>query len=237
MNDNLPKICFFDMEGTLLKKNNNLDNGKVAPSAWTVLAKEIGDTCYLEEEMSKDKWLSGEYESYTEWMYDSIAIQQKHGLNRDIFEKVIEETQFQDGAKELVEYLHSRNIITVIISGGFKHLADKLQRTLKIKHSYSACEYFFDEHGALEHFNLLPTDEKGKLVFMEHLAEEYNTRLSQCLFIGDGKNDVFLAEKTGISISFNAQKELEEVSSFQINQKKGKEDLSDIKKLLIDIFK
>ncbi|MGF1872451.1 HAD family hydrolase [Photobacterium indicum] len=237
MNGNLPKICFFDMEGTLLKKNNELDNGKVAPSAWTVLAKEIGATCYLEEEISKDKWLNGEYESYTEWMYDSIAIQKKYGLNRETFEKVIDETQFQDGAKELIQFLHSKNIVTVIISGGFKHLADKLQRTLKIKHSYSACEYFFDINGTLEHFNLLPTDEKGKLVFMEHLAEEYNTNLSECLFIGDGKNDIFLAKKTGVSISFNAQKELEEVSTFQVNQKKGKENLIEIKNILLEIFK
>jgi hypothetical protein len=47
------KICFFDMEGTLLEKNLSLDNGKVAPSAWTVLAKEISEACYIEEEKQK----------------------------------------------------------------------------------------------------------------------------------------------------------------------------------------
>ena len=160
MKIDIPKICFFDMEGTLLSKNHGLDNGKVAPSAWTTLAKNISEECYLDEAATKDKWLSGGYDSYTQWMYDSIVIQQKHGLTQNIFQKVIDNSQLQVGAKELVNFLHSNDVITVIISGGFKQLADKVQRALKIRHSYSACEYFFDASGKLDHFNLLPTDEK-----------------------------------------------------------------------------
>ena len=41
----IPKIWFFDMEGTLLQKDFALDNGKVAPSAWIVLAKLISEEC------------------------------------------------------------------------------------------------------------------------------------------------------------------------------------------------
>lgn len=227
----IPKLCFFDMEGTLLAKNYCLDNGKVAPSAWTVLAKEIGEDCYLEEERSKDKWINNQYLSYTSWMYDSIAIQKKHGLNQSVFNKVIESSVIQNGAKCLVDYLHSHGVVTVIISGGFKQLADKTQRSLKVRHAYSACEYFFGNDGFLEHFNLLPTDEYGKFVFMKHLAEEYGAKLSECLFVGDGKNDVFLASNVGYSIAFNAQIELDAVSNIIIKQRRGEEDLSDIIRL------
>ena len=222
----LPKICFLDMEGTLLKKEHSLDNGKVAPSAWTVLAREIGPECYVEEELSKDKWLRGDYVSYTSWMHDTICIHKKHGLTEKIFNKVISASNLQNGAEELVKYLNDKKIITVIISGGFKALADKVQRKLKIVHSYSACEYFFDENGEFEHFNLLPTDERGKVVFMQHLAEEYKVSLQDCVFIGDGKNDVHLAMAAGYSISFNGQPELESVSDYAVQQPNTEEDLS-----------
>lgn len=212
------KICFFDMEGTLLEKNSSLDNGKVAPSAWTVLAKEISEACYIEEEITKDLWLTNKYISYTLWMKETVEIQIKHGMNRSHLQTVLSQAKLQKGAVELINFLKEQGYLTVLISGGFKELADLTQRKLKIDHAYSACEYFFDQNGSIEHFNLLPTDEEGKLVFMKHLASEYNSELESCIFIGDGKNDVFIAKNVGTSIAFNAQKELKDVATYIVDQ-------------------
>ncbi|KAA5975293.1 HAD-IB family phosphatase [Pantoea sp. M_8] len=212
------QICFFDMEGTLLVKNSSLDNGKVAPSAWTVLAKEISEACYIEEEKTKDLWLSNKYISYTQWMKETVGIQIKHGMNKNHLQNVLSQAKIQRGAEELINFLKKNGYLTVLISGGFKELADLTQRKLKLDHAYSACEYFFDLDGNIEHFNLLPTDEEGKLVFMKHLASEYDSDLENCIFIGDGKNDVFIAKNVGTSIAFNAQKELKDVATFIVDQ-------------------
>jgi len=206
------------MEGTLLEKNSSLDNGKVAPSAWTVLAKEISEACYIEEEITKDLWLTNKYISYTLWMKETVEIQIKHGMNRSHLKTVLSQAKLQKGAVELINFLKEQGYLTVLISGGFKELADLTQRKLKIDHAYSACEYFFDKNGSVEHFNLLPTDEEGKLVFMKHLASEYNSELESCIFIGDGKNDVFIAKNVGTSIAFNAQKELKDVATYIVDQ-------------------
>lgn len=211
-------ICFFDMEGTILEKNISLDNGKVAPSAWTALAKEISEECYIEEELTKDNWLDKKYGSYTEWMKDTVRIHIKHGMKEKHLLKIINSANFHNGADILFEFLKDEKVVTALISGGFKQLADLTQVRLKIDHAYSACEYFFDENGDVRHFNLLPTDETGKLVFMKHLAEEYGVSLSDCIFVGDGKNDVHLAREVGTSIAFNAQKELVDASTFSIVQ-------------------
>ena len=212
------KICFFDMEGTLLEKNASFDNGKVAPSAWTVLAKEISEACFVEEEKTKDLWLANKYISYTQWMKETVEIQIKHGMNKNHLQTILSQAKIQRGAVELIHSLKTQGYLTVLISGGFKELADLTQRRLKIDHAYSACEYFFNDDGSIEHFNLLPTDEEGKLVFMKHLASEYNSELENCIFIGDGKNDVFIAKNVGTSIAFNAQRELREVSTFIVDQ-------------------
>lgn len=219
------------MEGTLLQKDFALDNGKVAPSAWTVLAKLISEECYLEEELSKDRWNAGEYNGYLDWMKDTIRIQQKHGLKKWHVDEIVKSAKLHNGAHELITSIKATNAKVVLISGGIKALADKVQRELKIDHAFSACEYFFDDCGNLDFYNLLPTDNEGKASFMQQIAKEYGVNASECAFVGDGKNDKFLARLVGLSIAFNAQKELVEVSNYSIVQPQGREDLSEIKSL------
>src|SRR5690554_5842518 len=101
----IPKIWFFDMEGTILKKTHELDNGKVAPSAWTALARDLGEECYLEEEATKDKWLAGEYKGYLDWMRDTVLIHKKYGLTRGHINKIVRNAEFHRGAEELFKWL------------------------------------------------------------------------------------------------------------------------------------
>ncbi len=232
-NKPLPKIWFFDLEGTIFKKNHKLDNGKVAPSAWTSLAKELGEDCYGEEEATKEKWLKGDYNGYLDWMLETANIHKKYGLTEKTFNKIINQSEFHDGATELFDFLKSKDVITVLISGGFKALANKAQLKLKINHAYSACEYFFDKNGELDFFNLLPSDNEGKVSFMMQIAFEYGVSPKDCVFIGDGKNDVYIAKKVGTSIAFNAQPELIKISTHSIVQVRGEENLSQI---LTDYF-
>lgn len=228
----IPKIWFFDMEGTLLQKDFALDNGKVAPSAWTVLAKLISEECYLEEELSKDRWNAGEYNGYLDWMKDTIRIQQKHGLKKWHLDEIVKSAKLHNGAHELITSIKTTSAKVVLISGGIKALADKVQRELKIDHAFSACEYFFDDYGNLDFYNLLPTDNEGKASFMQQIAKEYGVPPSECAFVGDGKNDVTLAKSVGISVAFNAQIELSQIATFSIKQKKGQENLAYIKELI-----
>ncbi|OFC69862.1 phosphoserine phosphatase [Alteromonas confluentis] len=220
------------MEGTLLKKEYSLDNGKVAPSAWTVLAKRLGEECYKEEEETKDRWLRGEYKGYLDWMADTVNIHKKYGLQEKHLVQLTEDAEFYEGVYELFDWLKKNNAVTVLITGGFKALADKVQRALKIDHAFSGCEYFFDKTGFVELVNLLPSDNHGKSSFMKQIIHEHGVDSSDCIFIGDGMNDRFLAREVGTSIAFNAQPELKEVTTFSIDQKEGRENLIGI----IDLF-
>lgn len=58
-----------------------------------------------------------------------------------------------------------------------------------------------------------------KLIIKEHQADP-----ADCVFIGDGINDVPLAQAVGMSIAFNGHPDLQSVSTHSINQKKGAED-------------
>lgn len=232
-----PKIVFLDLEGTIFLKEHRLDNGKVAPSAWTVLAERLGKVCLQEEEETKNRWIRGEYSGYVEWMRDTIRIHQKHGLNRQIFEEVINDVEFTPGIGDAIAELQRFGAITAIVSGAFKALADRAQRELKVDHALSGCEYFFDdETGLIEHFNLLPSDEQGKVGFVRLIANEHGINLHDCAFVGDGKNDIHLAQSVGFSVAFNAQPELRAVASWKIDQDKGREDFGAVTEAIRERF-
>lgn len=226
------ELVFCDVEGTIFNKALHLDNGKVAPSAWTLLAEALGEEALREEELTKDKWIRGEYSGYIEWMEANINSHQKHGLTKDLFDQVINYYSYYQGVRETFEILHSRGIQTAFISGGFKDLVERAQRDLKIKTAVYACEYFWNKEGRLYHWNLLPYDYEGKLSFMKMAIKDKKIKAENCAFIGDGKNDVILAKEVGISIAFNAQPELEQVCNHIIRQPKGKEDFKTVLQFL-----
>jgi phosphoserine phosphatase len=220
-----PRIVFLDMEGTLLQKEYRLDDGMVAPSAWTVLAEALGEECLAEENATKVQWLMNRYSGYLEWMRKTIEIHQRFGLTEGIFTEVINSVPFMPGVESALQRIHQHGAVSVVVTGGFKALADRVQRRLRINHSFAACEYFFDiETGLIEHFNLLPADEAGKVDFMRFTCREYGVDPKDCAFVGDGKNDVHLAQAVGYSIAFNAQQELCAVATEAISQPHGAED-------------
>ncbi len=224
------RIAFLDVEGTLLRRAIHLDNGKVAPSAWTLIAEILGPDALREEEETKDRWNDGKYSGYIEWMRETIRIHQKYGLTVEAFNEALDAVEPMPGAAQTVAQLHTRGYVTAMISGGFKRLVDRLQRSFRIDHALAGCEYFFDDAGQLEHWNLMPADYEGKVEFMHALIREYGTGSEHCIFVGDGPNDVALAKAVGVSICFNGPKMLSEVTTHSVIQSLGEEDLTAILK-------
>src|SRR5262249_17572594 len=122
---------------------------------------------------------------------------------------------------------------TCVITGAFKELADKVVKRFNVDHAISACEYLFNEHSSrLERATYFPSDYFGKVDFMKIIMREHRATPYDCIFIGDGKNDVPLASHVAVSFAFNAQPELREVATESIDQKDGNENLSAVLRLL-----
>jgi phosphoserine phosphatase len=232
-----PRIVFLDMEGTLLLKDYRFDDGRVAPSAWTVLAAKLGKKCLDAENRTKERWRAKKYSGYLEWMRKTIELHDKFGLTQQVFLEVVNSIAFVPNVEPAVRRLHARRAITAVVTGGFKALADRVQRRLRIHHSFAACEYFFHaQTGLIDHFNLLPADEVGKVDFMKLTCREYGVDPAECAFVGDGMNDVHLAQAVGFSIAFNAQPELCDVATETVSQAPGAEDFMAVAEVLESRF-
>ncbi len=230
----IPRILFLDMEGTLLQKEYRLDDGLVAPSAWTALAERLGPRCLEAENRTKVSWKAGEYTGYLEWMRKTVDLHQQYGLTKQIFDELIQSVDFVPNVSVALRKLHDQGVISAMVTGGFKALADRVQKNLRIHHVLAACEYFFDSQtGLIDHVNLLPADEEGKVDFMKLICREYGVSARECAFVGDGMNDVHLASEVGYSIAFNAQPELCAAATRQVNQSRGREDFTAVADILV----
>ena len=226
------KLAFFDMEGTIFKKAVDPQKTIVPPSVWFVLAESLGPKALAEEKETQRKWKRREYSGYLEWMNETIKIHKKHGLSRKSFEKIVKKVEFHPGVEKTFKYLKHKKVKTVLVSGGFKFQADIALKKLGIDHSFIACEYFWDNKNNLSQWNLLPADSEGKKHFMKSMIKDYRLNTKECLFVGDGDNDIPLAKSVGVSISFNGSRKLEDVCTHKVVQEEGKEDFSVVLRLI-----
>jgi phosphoserine phosphatase len=83
--------------------------------------------------------------------------------------------------------LHSRGFITVIVSGGFDFLVEKIAKSLGVRHW--AANRLIVEDGAVA--GVMPlVDGEGKRRFVEELQEHYGIPPERTLILGDGANDL-----------------------------------------------
>lgn len=215
------KLLFLDMEGTIFAKQQiqlRPEEPYHHHSLWSRLMHELGPAALEDDAKTILKWDAGEYQSYLDWCDESLRNLQKHGLTRGLFEKTLDSIPYNRGVKEIFGILHERGVKTAIVSGGFIEQARRAQKDLKITHAYAAADLLWDNDGTLVHWNIFPSDYEGKVDFMRLLMREYGLCQKECGFVGDGKNDVPIAQEVGRSFAYQAHPELRDVATHEIEE-------------------
>ena len=186
---------------------------------WRILNLSLGPEGHSIDNDGRKMWSNNDFKNCMEWIEHNLIFYKNYGLSMKHFYEIVHNIPYTKGAQETFAKLREKGYKLALITGGFKNQANKAIRDLKIDHTFAACELFFDDQGRLTHWNILPTDNEGKVDFMRLLIREYKLKPEECAFVGDGENDVFLAKEVGLSIAFNGTKELQEVCTHSINQK------------------
>jgi phosphoserine phosphatase len=207
------KLLVLDVEGTLFRSHVRLPETTLDSTIWQALALALGTEAVKAETESHHRWERGSYPSYLEWMKDTIRIHRKFGLTKEIFLRVIEASEYQPGVLNVLRSLDRTKFEPVLITGGFRELACRVQIDCQVLHAFAACEYLFGGDGHLAAFNLLPCDFSGKLDFVRLMLREYGLREDDWIFVGDGLNDVAIANQAPLSIGFQPHPDLAAVVS------------------------
>ena len=160
-------------------------------------------------------------------LFERVALLK--GLPETIFEDVLREMHFTQGARELVETLHARGYKVGLVSGGFHETVDSLAKELGI--DYVKANRLEVKDGKLTGRVLgdIVTKETKKNC-LEQWAGENGLGLSETVAMGDGANDLPMIQTAGIGIAFCAKPIVKEQAPYQINTA----DLTQVLALLDD---
>lgn len=212
------KLLVLDIEGTIFRTDVRLDGTSIDSTIWQGIANALGPEAIHEEVETHKRWENGSYGSYLEWMKDTISIHRRYGLTHNVFQKLISSAQYNPGVIKTLLKIDRSAYELLLISGGFRELASRAQRDIKIPHVFAACEYLFGIDGRLEAYNLLPCDFEGKVEFIRLMIREYGLSSGDWIFVGDGLNDVPIAKIAPISVGYRAHTELKKVVTYSIEE-------------------
>ncbi|MCX6707258.1 MAG: HAD family phosphatase [Candidatus Woesearchaeota archaeon] len=213
------KLVCFDLDGTIISNITNF---------WEMICREYGCDLVNKKEVF-DKFMKNLI-TYDEWVAHDIGMWIEKGIKRDDIIRVIKKVRVTPGAIETIKELKRRGMKVAIISDGidialhqlipeYKGLFDDiLINSLKFKDNGEVAGWKATRYGI---------ERKPEGIRM--IAKKEGIRLEECVFVGDGWNDVPAAEIVGLSIAFNPSSEkLREVADIIIE----KHDLREILKYI-----
>lgn len=205
------KLCVFDFDSTLM-------DGETITILSSAMGKdkEVGDIT--------SRAMAGELD-----FYESLVKRVKliEGLELSKALEITSNLPFITGAKDIISYLKSKNIKTVVFSGGFHIATDAAQQKLGFDLNFA---------NELHHKNGILTgnvggemmfgDSKGKM--LARLKNFLGLSSDEVVCVGDGANDISMFKESSTGIAFCANKILKEAATHIIDIK----DLNEIKKII-----
>ncbi|MEX0659640.1 MAG: phosphoserine phosphatase SerB [Egibacteraceae bacterium] len=133
---------------------------------------------------------------------DRVALLE--GLPVSALDEVRDQLVLTPGARTLLRTLQRLGYRTAIVSGGFTHITDDLQRRLGLDFAAANTLEVVDGHLT---GGLIGTvvDRAAKADLLERFAAEAGIPLTQTVAVGDGANDLDMLTRAGLGIAFNAK--------------------------------
>lgn len=179
------KLIAFDLEGTLVK----------SVSGWVELHKRFGT--WEKGREYAELFFSGKID-YVEWAELDASLWRGH--TKDEIMEWVESVEYMEGARELIDFLRSRNFRIAILSSGLMCLAGKVAKELGVDYVF-ANELVFDEEGVITGKVKPHVDFRNKGAILRELKEKLKPGLT--VAVGDGFNDIAMFKVADVSIAIN----------------------------------
>ena len=206
-------LAIFDTEGVLI-------DGEFLPE----LAKVIGKKDEILE--ITNKGINGEI-NWEEGLIERIN--RLKGISYNECIRVADNLEIMHGAKETFDELRRLGFTTLTVSGGPDILVNRVKNELKIDYAISNQLVFVDEK--LNGVKLKVGS--NKINAIKSILNEINEKKDNIVTTVDGANDIALLEISGLRISFNGTKMINEKSDSIVSEK----DLRKIIPIIKEKFK
>jgi len=133
------------------------------------------------------------------------------GLRVEVLEAIAENLEITPGAEELIRTLKALGFKIALVSGGFKYFVDKIREKLGIDYAY-ANNLVIREGRLTGEVEEPIIDDKRKGEIIRQLARRENLLLEEIVAVGDGANDRFMLQSSGLGIALNPKDILKKVA-------------------------
>jgi phosphoserine phosphatase len=139
------------------------------------------------------------------------------GLDAQVLFEIAANLPLMDGAETLLRVLKRLGYRTAVISGGFSHAAEALQKRLGIDFAWSNTLEISPEGKLTGQVLGQIVNAQRKADLLELFAQREGVPLDQVIAIGDGANDLLMLQKAGHGIAFHAKPKLREAAHTAIS--------------------
>jgi phosphoserine phosphatase len=190
------RLIVFDVDGTLIDAEM-IDE----------LAKAAGVGGKVSEITSRA--MNGEIE-FKQALKERVQLLK--GLPETVLDSIVENLDVTPGAEELILALKALGYKIALISGGFTQFVEKIKEKLGIDYVYA--NKLVIEDGKLTGEVVEPIiDAERKAELMRQIAEKENLLMEQVVAVGDGANDRFMLQNSGLGIALYPKAVLQKVAA------------------------
>jgi phosphoserine phosphatase len=186
--DGANPVIFFDMDSTVIDAEGIIELAR---------AKGVGE--YVADVTARA--MNGELD-FECALKERVRLLQ--GLPTKQALEVAESIPLMPGAEKLMKELKSLGFRTVLISGGFTIIAQRVAKRLDMDAAF-ANELVVDDGVLTGDVRGPLTRQSSKKEVLEEICKQYNISPRDCMAVGDGSNDLCWVGVVGTFIAFNAK--------------------------------
>ncbi len=195
------KLLVMDMDSTLITMET---------------IDELADMVGIKAEVAKitESAMRGEIE-YDESLRRRLALLK--GLDESALQCVYDERlRFSPGAEAMLEKVRAAGIKTLLVSGGFTYMTDRLKSRVKLNYTHSnVLEIINGKLTCAVIGNIVNSDVKR--VTLLRVAAELGINRGQIAGVGDGANDLKFMAECGVSVAYRAKPVVRDQTTYALN--------------------
>ena len=177
---------------------------------------ELADMVGLKREVAAitAQAMRGELE-YDQSLQRRVAL--LNGLEETALQRVYDERlKLTPGAETLLKRTQALGVRTLLVSGGFTYMTDKLKTRLKLDHCHSNILELSDGRLTGKVLGAI-VNADGKREALLRVRDDLKISRDEIIGIGDGANDLKFMAASGVSVAYHAKPVVREKATHAIN--------------------
>ena len=198
------KLICFDLDGVIFKETN----------FWIELHKVFGT--FEKGKKLTEKHLHNDYGKLVE----EVVVKLWKGRDAGPYYELVDSVEYNQGVKEVFEYVKKKGLITAIISSSSIDAVKRVKKDFQVDYIFANKLVIKDGKVSGEFIWPIGAGKENKARIIRGLCFDLGISPEECIYIGDNDVDIEAFKEAGLSIAFNSDSdELKKTATFVVESR------------------